>query len=198
MIDQTGATWQLKEEIMDKYFQLGMEQGFSKVLLDQVASELSISKKTIYKIFTSKEHIISSCIDSVFEKIDAEVLPIMTNSSISILDKIKLLPEIVANQLDFFTRHQVVEIQRSFPDLWTKVLEQRKIRIERYEGLFQAAKSKGYINDIDSKMIVQFFLVAIEAFTKESFMIEHNMSYSQSLEIVTKILLEGILNKIND
>ncbi|HIW32347.1 MAG TPA: TetR/AcrR family transcriptional regulator [Candidatus Paenibacillus intestinavium] len=198
MIEQTGDTRQLKEEIMDIYFQLGMEHGFSKVLLDQVASELSISKKTIYKTFTSKEDIISQCIDLVFEKIDREVLPIMTNPSIGIIDKIMLLPEIVANQLDFFTRHQVVEIQRSFPNLWTKVLEQRKIRIERYEGLFHAAKNQGYINDIDSKMIVQFFLVAIEAFTKESFMTEHNVSYSQSLEIVTKILLEGILNKTSE
>lgn len=78
---------QLKDKIMKKYFQLGMEQGFSKVLLDQVASELSISKKTIYKFFTSKEEIISACIDDVFTTIDAEVLPIMTDQSIGIIEK---------------------------------------------------------------------------------------------------------------
>lgn len=186
---------QLKEKIMEKYFQLGMEQGFSKVLLDQVAAELSISKKTIYKFFTSKEEIISACIDDVFATIDAEVLPIMTDHSISIIDKITRLPEIVAKHLMFFTRHQVVEIQRAFPHLWNKVLEQRKIRIDRYEALFRVAKEKGYIIDIDPKVITHFFLVTIEAFTKESFMNEHNISYAQSLQIVSSILLEGILNE---
>lgn len=186
---------QLKDKIMKKYFQLGMEQGFSKVLLDQVASELSISKKTIYKFFTSKEEIISACIDDVFTTIDAEVLPIMTDQSIGIIEKITRLPEIVAKHLMFFTRQQVVEIQRTFPHLWSKVLEQRKLRIERYEALFRAAKERGFIIDVDPKLLVHFFLVTIEAFTKESFMDEHNISYAESLQMVSKILLEGILSK---
>lgn len=187
---------QLKDKIMKKYFQLGMEQGFSKVLLDQVASELSISKKTIYKFFTSKEEIISACIDDVFTTIDAEVLPIMTDQSIGIIEKITRLPEIVAKHLMFFTRQQVVEIQRTFPHLWSKVLEQRKLRIERYEALFRAAKERGFIIDVDPKLLVHFFLVTIEAFTKESFMDEHNISYAESLQMVSKILLEGILSKV--
>ncbi|MCM3634993.1 MULTISPECIES: TetR/AcrR family transcriptional regulator [Paenibacillus] len=186
---------QLKDKIMKKYFQLGMEQGFSKVLLDQVASELSISKKTIYKFFTSKEEIISACIDDVFTTIDAEVLPIMTDQSIGIIEKITRLPEIVAKHLMFFTRQQVVEIQRTFPHLWSKVLEQRKLRIERYEALFRAAKERGFIIDVEPKLLVHFFLVTIEAFTKESFMDEHNISYAESLQMVSKILLEGILSK---
>jgi len=186
---------QLKDKIMKKYFQLGMEQGFSKVLLDQVASELSISKKTIYKFFSSKEEIISACIDDVFTTIDAEVLPIMTDQSIGIIEKITRLPEIVAKHLMFFTRQQVVEIQRTFPHLWSKVLEQRKLRIERYEALFRAAKERGFIIDVDPKLLVHFFLVTIEAFTKESFMDEHNISYAESLQMVSKILLEGILSK---
>jgi len=191
-------TVQLKDKIMKKYFQLGMEQGFSKVLLDQVASELSISKKTIYKFFTSKEEIISACIDDVFTTIDAEVLPIISDYSIGIIEKITRLPEIVAKHLTFFTRGQVVEIQRTFPHLWSKVLEQRKIRIERYEELFRAGKDRGLLIDVDPKLIVHFFLVTMEAFTQESFMDEHNLSYSESLQMVSKILLEGILSKRND
>lgn len=186
---------QLRAKIMNKYFQLGMEQGFSKVLLDQVAAELSISKKTIYKFFSGKADIIDACIDNVFSTIDAEVLPVMTNPSIEITDKITSLPEIVAKHLIFFTRQQVLELQHAFPQLWSKITEQRKIRIARYEALFQAAKAKGVIIDIDPKIIVEFYMVTIEAFTKESFISEHNLSYPDSLQLVNKILLEGILNK---
>lgn len=189
---------QLRTNIMNKYFQLGMEQGFSKVLLDQVAAELSISKKTIYKFFSGKEDIIDACIDNVFSTIDAEVLPIMSDHSIAILDKITSLPEIVAKHLLFFTRQQVLELQRAFPQLWNKITEQRKLRLARYEALFQAAKAKGDIIDIDPKIIVEFYMMAIETFTKESFINEHNISYSQSLQLVNKILLEGILNRGKD
>lgn len=192
---QNNTQLQLKTSIRDKYFELGMEQGFSSVLLDQVASELTISKKTIYKFFSSKEDIISACIDHVFHTIDEKVLPIMNDPALSILDKITRLPEIVAEQLLFFSSHQVLEIQRAFPQLWNKVLEQRKQKLARYEALFQIAKERGDIIDIDPKLIVDFFLVAIEAFTRESFMSEHKVSYSQSLQMVSNILLEGIIKR---
>jgi len=191
----THESMQLKTKIMKQYFQLGVEQGFSKVLLDQVAAQLSISKKTIYKFFASKEEIISACIDDVFSSIDAEILPIMSDHSISIIDKITALPAIVAKHLSFFTSEQVVEIQRAFPHLWNKIVQQREQKIERYEALFRAAQEQGYIVDTDPKMIVQFFLVTIEAFTEESFLSKHNVSYAQSLQMVSKILLEGILKQ---
>lgn len=188
---------QLKTKIMKQYFQLGLEQGFSKVLLDQVAAQLSISKKTIYKFFASKEDIISACIDDVFSTIDAEVLPIMSDPSLSIIDKITRLPTIVAKHLSFFTSQQVVEIQRAFPHLWNKIVQQREQKIERYEALFRAAQAQGHIIDADPKMIVHFFLVTIEAFTEESFLSKHNVSYAQSLQMVSEVLLKGILKQPN-
>jgi len=187
----------LKTKIMKQYFHLGMEQGFSKVLLDQVAAQLSISKKTIYKVFSSKEEIISACIDDVFSTIDAEVLPIMTDPSITIIDKITRLPVIVAKHLSFFTSQQVVDIQRAFPHLWSQILQQREQKIERYEALFRTAQEQGYIIDMDPKLIVHFFLVTIEAFTEENFLSKHNVSYAQSLQMVSNILLEGILKQPN-
>lgn len=186
---------QLRDKIMNKYFQLGSEQGFSKVNLDQVATELSISKKTIYKYFSGKEGIISACIDHVFATIDQKVLPITNDRSIDIIEKITQLLEIVASHLNFFTKQQVVEIQRAFPHLWEQVLEQRKQRIERYEALFRIAREKGYIIDVEPKIIVGFFLATIETFTEESFMNEHGVSYAQSLQTATHILLNGILRK---
>ena len=198
MSHPTTETEQLQVKIIDKYFQLGMEQGFSKVLLDQVATELSISKKTLYKIFRGKEHIIEATIDTIFQKIDLEVLPIMHDTSLSIIDKITMLPPIVAKHLTFFTRDQVVDIQHAYPQLWAKITNERDIRIKRYEGLFRVAKERGYIINIDASIIIQLFLAAMDVFTKEAFLIEHNVSYSQSLQIVTNILLEGILNKSNE
>jgi len=197
MIHQTPETDQLRARIIDKYFQLGMEQGFSKVLLDQVATELSISKKTLYKIFNGKEHIIETTIDSIFRKIDLEILPIMHDTSLNIIDKLTMLPQIVAKHLTFFTRDQVVDIQHVYPQLWTKIDTERNIRIKRYEDLFRVAKERGYIINIEPSMIIQLFLTAMEVFTKETFLTEHNVSYSQSLQIVTNVLLEGILNKTN-
>lgn len=195
MLEPTADQLELISKIKQKYFQLGTEQGFSKVVLDQVASELSISKKTLYKYFSGKEDIISACIDDVFATIDEEIMPIMTSPTLGIIDKITKLPAIVAKHLQFFSSEQVVDIQRAFPQLWTKVTELRSQKIARYEALIQAAQSQDLLIDVDSKILLEHYLMTIEAFTKESFISKHGLSYAQASQLVNHIILNGILRK---
>lgn len=192
-MELTTVQHQQKIEIMEKYLELGLKDGFKSVLLDQVASELSISKKTIYKLYTNKEALIAACIDHVFQSIDDTIAPIIQDSNMDIIDKIIRLLTIVSEKLSFFTMQQVCEIQQLYPDLWEHVVRERNIRLERYEMLFEAAWKKGVIRDVDPKIIVQLLMHSIDEFTKEEFMKEHNLTYSQSLSLITSILFEGIL-----
>lgn len=192
-MELTTVQHQQKVEIMEKYLELGLKDGFKSVLLDQVASELSISKKTIYKLYTNKEALIMACIDHVFQSIDDTIAPIIRDPSMDIIDKIIRLLTMVSEKLSFFTMQQVGEIQQLYPDLWEHVVQERNIRLERYEMLFEAARKKGVIRDIDPKIIVQLLMHSIDEFTKEGVMKEHNLTYSQSLSLITSILFEGIL-----
>lgn len=57
----------MRERIIDKAYELIMRYGLRGFTMDDVASELGISKKTIYKYFDSKNQLISELVERVVE-----------------------------------------------------------------------------------------------------------------------------------
>lgn len=191
----TSSQLELRTKVIETYIDLGMKLGFSHVLLDEIAAQLSISKKTIYKLFDNKEALVAACIDYVFESIDAAILPVAQDPNLNIIEKIKKLLALVADKLSFFSVEQVYEIEAIYPSLWEHIMRERSIRLARYGSLFEAAIREGLIKDYNPQILVQLLMVSIEHFTKESIMAEHHLTYSQALTLVSDIIFNGILLK---
>ena len=52
----------LKTKIMETAMKAFRTQGVRKVRMDDIAEELSISKRTVYEIFGTKEHLVYECV----------------------------------------------------------------------------------------------------------------------------------------
>ena len=59
----------MKELILEKTRELFLTIGFKSVTMDQIASELGISKKTIYNFFENKTELINATTNYMFESI---------------------------------------------------------------------------------------------------------------------------------
>jgi len=59
----------MKEQILQKATELFLNQGFKSITMDDIAQEMSISKKTIYSHFGNKEAIVSATTNYLFETI---------------------------------------------------------------------------------------------------------------------------------
>jgi len=72
-----------KEKIISFASQKFIREGFYKTTMDEIASEMRMSKKTIYKNFSSKEELVKAVAKNFFDenvsKID-EVLKIQCNA----------------------------------------------------------------------------------------------------------------------
>ena len=79
-----------REKILKGTIQVFNKKGL-KLTMDDVAEELKISKKTIYKEFKSKDEIFDSMVDYVFDNIKAREQEILESEEYSTLDKIRLL-----------------------------------------------------------------------------------------------------------
>ena len=53
----------IEKDILKEANKLFFEKGYKKVTVDQLASNLSISKKTIYKYYKSKQDLLENTID---------------------------------------------------------------------------------------------------------------------------------------
>ena len=59
----------MKEQILLKATELFLNQGFKSITMDDIAQEMSISKKTIYSHYGNKEAIVSATTNYLFETI---------------------------------------------------------------------------------------------------------------------------------
>ena len=59
----------MKEKILQKAIELFINYGFKSVTMDDIASEMHISKKTIYSHFSNKTQLVEAASFQVFETI---------------------------------------------------------------------------------------------------------------------------------
>jgi AcrR family transcriptional regulator len=62
----------VKERILDKATDLFLRYGIRSITMDEIATQLGISKKTIYQFFTDKDDMVSAVIDREIGKNEVE------------------------------------------------------------------------------------------------------------------------------
>src|SRR3984893_18907365 len=61
-----------KDRILEKATDLFMRYGIRSITMDEIATQLGISKKTIYQFFTDKDEIVEAVIDREIQKNEQE------------------------------------------------------------------------------------------------------------------------------
>ena len=80
---------EIREKILIGTIQVFNKKGL-KLTMDDVADELKISKKTIYKEFASKEEMFETMADYVFDNIKVREEEILSSTEYSTAEKIRI------------------------------------------------------------------------------------------------------------
>lgn len=71
---------EIRERILAKTTELFMVYGIKNVTMDMLASELGVSKRTIYEVFNDKEDLVVECLDYIFSKQNEQRMAIIEHS----------------------------------------------------------------------------------------------------------------------
>ena len=86
----------LQKNILDATLRVFDQKGL-KFTMDDLAKELSISKKTIYTVYDDKEALFLAMVDYIFDSIKESEQMILTDPSLSVVEKLHrilgVLPE---------------------------------------------------------------------------------------------------------
>ena len=85
-----------REKILEATIRVFNRKGL-KLTMDDIASELSMSKKTIYTVFKDKESLFGEMVDYCFDKIKESEIKIICDKNMTTMEKIRavlgVLPE---------------------------------------------------------------------------------------------------------
>ena len=90
-IQKSDFTEMMKEKIINKAKEMFLRLGFKSITMDDIACEMCISKKTIYKYFSNKDILIEESIQAVHKEIRATLNKIAEENFNAIEEKFEVL-----------------------------------------------------------------------------------------------------------
>lgn len=177
-----------EQQLYLETFALYQECG-AKFTMDELASRLSISKKTLYELVRSKEDLVLKALLYYFDLVAAEQDAIRADVSLNALQKLERLLCVVP-QLPL-RDYRMRELKKSFPDAYQLLNRWLETGWEKTFAVLDAAKAEGFIEEIDNTLFSKLY-----AYSMEGLMLERDsMSTADFIEIQRRavaMLLGGV------
>jgi AcrR family transcriptional regulator len=169
-----------------------MDAGFYKVTMDEIASDLRMSKKTVYKSFPSKETLLKAIVHTFMRNVEAEVQAIVSSDK-PIEEKLTALLAFVGKQVRRFSRPFMMDVQRFAPALWKEVEIFRRERVlSQLQRMFQQAKKEGvFRKDLDPDLFFLVLTTTIQGIMNPQVLSQQPFSAEEAFKGIFRILYEG-------
>lgn len=166
------------------------EEGFSQISLEEIALNLRISKKTIYRDFTCKHELIEKTIIEMLNGAYDSVLQISSAES-PFIEKFFSVFEIIKKNMKAFDDVSLRELKKSYPDIWLKAARFRKYYVlPLLRLLIESGIRKGVINNFPVELYMKLIYGSIAELTKRN----HKQNESDPDNLL-QIILNGALTR---
>jgi TetR/AcrR family transcriptional regulator, cholesterol catabolism regulator len=175
-----------------------LKNGYKNLRIDEIASELGISKRTFYQIFKSKHELVYEIIDNALDefrqKLQDVVARMIAEHKFRFLDELNNLWQIIIEHTGYFNRGVVEDLKLHLPGYWEKCERFDAERIDDFRKVYQAGIEQGYIKPNISEEV--FYLIhfhALRNLLKPEILIDLPMTVNEILANFYEILLTGAL-----
>ncbi|AQS60227.1 TetR/AcrR family transcriptional regulator [Desulforamulus ferrireducens] len=170
----------------------GLKFGFRKFTIDDIATDLGISKKTVYKHFESKRQIISELIEMhVAMEINKTSEAMQTEGSWE--EKFK---RVIINEIRETPDWLLEELMRYFPEEWKKTRAIGDFKRQQINKLIKQGIATGDIRpDVNLAIIDLAIAKVVDSAFNFQFLKEHDLSLSQVIDEIEKLFLYGIMKR---
>ena len=159
----------MKEKIVKKATDMFLKLGFKSVTMDDIAGEMCISKKTIYKYFCNKESLIEEGTQVIHEKIHAMLDKIMAENYNAIQENF-VMREMFKEMFQAVDNSPQYQLKKHYPEIYEKMVANE---IEDCNKMFTQNVIKGieqglYRNEVEADVIAKFYYTLIFAINENT------------------------------
>lgn len=175
------------------------QYGFKRVAMDDIASDLGISKKTLYKYFRGKEAIASAVMKKLLKDINMGIQRIKRENPDSI-ERLGKLVEEVSNRLSSIGSTFMDDLKKDIPELWRRLedFREKKILADIEDILKEGIKEGKVRKEINTKIATLVYLGAIRMVIQPEVLVKSQFSIDEAFSNIFQIFLKGIQNRGNE
>lgn len=167
----------MKTKIVQKSTELFLNLGFKSVTMDDIATRLAISKKTIYTHFANKSTLVEAAAFYIFDQISTLIEKI-ENEKFNPIEETFKIKEVVSHYLKGEKTSPEFQLKKYYPSIYAKLdLKKRDIINTCFKDNLQRGIEDGFFRkDIDVNLISKFYYLAITAIKNDELFFEDNMN----------------------
>jgi len=175
--------------------------GYSRVTMDEVASELNMSKRTLYQLYNSKNKLLEAVIYDFFQEFQDNINNNIINSkNKNALTSLKQIISLIQKQTTKFSIHAFEDIRKNNPEAWQLIsnLREKMFNSQLREILNRAKKENNLREDIDVEIIILIILNTIQSVVNPEIISQLPYSTEDVIEMLSKFIISGILKSNNN
>ena len=177
------------EHTEEKFFR----DGFYKTTMDEIASELRMSKKTIYKFFPSKDDLVHAIAKFFMNRMKNTILPAL-NSDKNAIEKLGDLIKILAKASEKISAVRMEELKRHYPSMWNEIDNFRtEMMFGNITRVIDQGKKEGLFADYPTNIIMNVLVASVRTIVNPDFIMNNNYSIIEAARYAFKIVISGIL-----
>ncbi len=183
------------EEIVNAGLELFRKYGIKSVSMDDIASAMGISKKTIYKNVRDKRHLVELVIDKVLEgnKFHGSK---MNSEGNAVQDYFYVYEQVkkMINEANFSAEY---DLQKYYPDLFKRLVESRKKKMETgiKANLKKGVEEGFYRKELDIDIVAKLNVMLSESMHDYEFLTQNRSDLIHIMDVNFDYHLHAILNE---
>ncbi len=182
-----------KREIARYAFTRFRETGFSKIPVEDIAKGMRISKKTIYKHFTSKEELVEAAFISFMLESADFVKSVVETEDVSVLKFIRILNRMLT-QTTLISNEFLTDLQQVMPGLWEEFDRFRSNMMrDTISRIYAQGIEEGLLKNHPLPVVIAAFVGGIREVIKSEFLQVNKFTFNQAVGGFYRFMLTSIM-----
>lgn len=150
----------MKERIIAKATEMFLKLGFKSITMDDIAGEMCISKKTIYKYFINKEVLIAESTETMHKSVH-EIIETIIKENYNPIQENFEIRKMFKGIFQSAENSPLYQLKKHYPEIYDKVLSQELQEGYRYlrHNLEKGIRDGWYRPDLDIEAASKLFYI---------------------------------------
>jgi AcrR family transcriptional regulator len=187
--EQSQAT--SRKTILDGTISAFNQKGI-KFTMDDIAKQIGMSKKTIYKVFADKEQLFLAMVDYLFDGIKESEQAVLEDESLDTLGKLHKILGVMPEGYKDVDFRQLYLLRDKYPTIYKQVEQRLETGWENTIALMEQGMEEGVLRKVSIPIVKMMMEAALEQFFQRDILIQNGITYHEALNQVVDILIMGI------
>lgn len=185
------AVMEVREAVLEAAIKAFNQKGL-KFTMDDIAKELSMSKKTIYTIFKDKEELSLAAVDYLFDAAKEGEEKILKDMSLKTVDKLRAVLTVMPDGYKDVNYENLYQLKDKYPNIYRHVAHRLETGWESTIELIERGIKEGSIRQVNISIVKMMLEASWEQFYNRDVLLKNKITYQDALNEVVDIIMKGI------